>query len=424
MKNITVTSLKYLVVVALAYSIAPDLSAARVDYNLGVEAMHTDNSTLSSNNEQSDVRTGLIAGMQLSERSARITGDLQADITAYDYRNDTFPNEVIGSLDGNFEWVIRPSSVIWHLQDQYTQQRLNYLLPSTPDNLVNTNIFSTGPDLFFRVNSVNRILFGLRGEDYRYDQTAQDNQRSAVNLSWLYDVSHDVELSLNLSYQQAKYDEVDDADYDRGDLFLGINSTYGRNHLNLELGTSSIKRAAYSDVSGYLVRVTWRNQFREQSYFLLEASSQYTDSGLNLLTYGSLDPLLSELNGDIFYDRRAIMTYRLVSGPSATELRVFLQDEDYEVVPQDRRITGAQLLNNYSYSPTVTFVTGLTYRKNDNYEVDQVDEERLATISIDYRVSRAYTWHLEFNRSEQESTEPTFTYDENRVILRFSYDRL
>ena len=401
--------------------------AARVDYSLGVEAEYSDNSTLASSNENDDLRQSALLGMSFQEDTSKLTADIRTLVEYSDYRDDSFPDESWFYLNGNASWAIRPSSFYWIVEDYYSQQRRNSLLPETPDNLIDTNVFSTGPDFYFRLNPANRLHLGVRGSDYRFEDTPVDSTRGLLLIAWQYAISASTELSLNAEYQDVAFDEVEDADFDRQDLFFRIETQPSRSSFQLDLGASYIDRELEEDVDGFLARMIWRNQFRQESYFQLDASSQYTDSGLDLLSSGAqndqFDRVGEQISGDIFYDSRLEATYSFGLAASSYTIQASYREEDYEVLLQDRRSRGLRIGYEYMYSPTLTLTGQLQYRKYMNLDVDQTDRERTGGIALNYRISRNYTLRTEYNLNTQESNIPTAEYDENRILLVFFYGR-
>jgi hypothetical protein len=399
--------------------------AARVDYSMGVEAEYSDNPTLAESNESDDLRQSALLGISLQENTSKVSADIRSLLEYRDYRDDSFPDESWFYLNGEATWTIRPSSFLWVVEDYYSQQEQNTLLPGTPDNLINTNVFSTGPDLYFHVNPVHQLHLGARGSDYRFENTPADNRRALLTLAWLYGYSSSTELSLNAQYQNAWFTETDDADFRRQDLFFRIDTEPSRSTLQIDLGRSYIDRETEEDVDGFLARLIWQNQFRLDSYFRLDASSQYTDSGLDLLTTGTqsteFDRFGEQITGDIFHDQRLEGIYRFGNVRSSYDIEASYRKEDYEVLLRDRRSRGLRIVYERIYSSTVTLTGQLRYRKYLYLDVDQTDRERSASIGLNRRLTRNYTLRMEYTLNTQESNIPAAEYSENRILVVFFY---
>lgn len=407
----------------LGITVIAPVQAVQFDYSYGVEMEYTDNATLASTNERQDVVSSALFGMSLEEQTSTIEADISTMLEYSNYRDDSFPDEDWFYLNGDLTWTVRPRTFFWVVEDYYSQQQLDVLSPETPNNLINTNVFSTGPDLVFRINPANHVNVGARLSDFRYDRLNTDSERFSLDTAWLYRFSAVSEVSINVGHQTARFDEIDGADFDRQNVFLRYSDQRGRSAFQVDAGTSYIQREEADNVNGFLGKLLWRNQFRDQSYFQLDLSAQYTDSGQDLLTYRPLVLSSSQINGDLFYDRRAEATYNLSIYNSTYQLLVIYRDEDYETLPQDRTIKGVRLVYGYVASATLSYNSQIEYREYDNTDADRTDERLTGVLSATYRLSRDYTLQLQYNYLEQQSDIETSSYTENRVLLNFYYGR-
>jgi len=400
--------------------------AVRADYSLGLESEYSDNSGLSASNENDDLRTSLLGGFAIIEEGPKLNADITSLIEYNSYRDETFNDETWLYLNGDLTWTLRPKSLYWVVEDFYSQVQSDPLEPGTPDNLVNTNVFSTGPDAVFRIDSVNSIRMEARYMDYRFDGTSTDNERGTLSASWIYGPTPSTELSLTSEFEDVTFDETDDSDYQRNNVFLGLQSEYSRSLFEFDLGLSHIDRHVGEDVDGFLGRLLWRNQFAQQSYFQLDASTQFTDSARDLLLASDqqqlqLGVIQEQISGDIFYDRRLEVTYRLGSSINSYEMYLAYRDEDYEILLLDRRTRTIRFNYEHVQSSTLSITSYLQYREFEYIDAVQQDEEFNGALALDYRLTRKYTLRLAYYRNSQNSTNPIYQYDENRIMLSFFY---
>ena len=401
--------------------------ATRVEYSYGVDTEYSDNSNLVSDLGVDEVRVSPVVGILLQETTSRINADFNGMIEYRDYRNNTFPDETWGHLSTNINLTIRPATFFWILEDYFSQVERDPLSSSTPDNVINTNVFSSGPDLFFRVGSSKRIGIKMRVSEYRFEDTAADSERNSIKLSWLSRVSPSTEWSLNTEYQKAEFTELVNSDFDRADVFFNINYLPSRSSFEAEFGLSSIKPKIGNTVDGYLAKLLWRNQFRQQSFFQLDVSSQYTDSGLDLMTAGSFDRGIDlsgqQITGDIFYNKFIELTYHLNLAESSYEMQVLARNEDYETLLLDRDTIGIRLSYNYAFTNTLQFTSSLQQRDYEYIDIDQLDTEITGNLAIIYRITTNYTLGINYNYIDRESSNPALIYDENRLLISFYYGR-
>lgn len=130
---------------------AQNALAIRADYTLGVQAEYTDNITLSETNAQEEYPLSLLGGFLLEHSAAELDADVRGLLDYRNYPEDTYDSETLGSLSATAEWRPMPGALHLVVEDYFTQTALNTAEPETPDNRVNANAFSIGPDLFFRL---------------------------------------------------------------------------------------------------------------------------------------------------------------------------------------------------------------------------------------------------------------------------------
>jgi len=400
--------------------------AARTNYSLGIEASYTDNSTLVADDPIDDLIRSALLGFEFNEDSSIVQANVRSLAQYRDYREDSFSDEVLLYLSLDSTFTLRPSSFFWKFEDYFSQQQLDNLTPGTPDNLINTNVFSTGPDFFFRISSSDSLYVGSRINDYNFENEDVNNSRLILSLAYIAGISSSVDMSLNAQYQDATYDTLEVADFLRQDLFLRFDSRPSRSQFVLDLGLSYIDRdETLEDVDGYLARLLWHNQFREYSYFRLNALSQYTDSSLNLLSSGAqtiqFDRAGSQINGDIFKEQRIEAMYHFATSSSSYNVQARFSEEDYEVLPQDRLSRGANFNYTHILSRTTNLTAYLRYQKYVYRDVEQRDTQRVGGLSLNYRLSRKYTFRFEYTLNSQDSNVQIAQYDENRIFISFFY---
>jgi len=399
--------------------------AARADYALGINTEYSDNQNLSADNELSDIKMSFLSGLSFHENTASIQSDLRALAEYNKYKNGTFEDEVVLNLSTENIWTIRPSSFFWVLEDYFSQTENDVLLNETPDNLINTNVFSTGPDIYFRIDPVNKVAINMRASSYNFEDNDTDSKRGSLRLGWIYNVHSSLDVSINTEFQDVSYEEIDDSDYSSQDYFISINSEYSRSIFHLDFGTSFIHRDTREDFDANLLRMTWVNQFRSQSFFTLDVSSQITDSGLDLQMSSSseqeFDRTGTQISGDIYKANNIEAIYHIANGYRSLDFTLGFRDEDFEEVEQDRILKRFGFNFSYNYFTRVLISTLLQYEKVDNTDIQQLDEQITAGVSFDYRMSRNFTFRTEVTSIKNTSNVSTSEYDENRLLFSFNY---
>lgn len=416
-----------LAVFAVACAAIPlqDALALRADYTLGVQAEYSDNITLSETNTREEYPLSLLAGVSLEHSAAELDADVRGLLDYRNYLEDTYDNETLGSLSATAEWRPMPGALHLVVEDYFTQTAINAADPETPDNRVNANAFSIGPDLFFRLAPATTLETHLRRSEYYFEDTTADSSRNSIGLGLVRAIRPQLSLSANIAYEDAKFSDDSDGDFNKMDYFLRADIERGRTLLTVDAGVSDIDRSVEDDVDGFLGRMLLGRQIRTNARVDLEISSQYTDSGVDMLVAGSapfvFDRTAEQVSGDIFLDNRVEARY--ISGTSERSWGVYLilRDEDYEVLPQDRRSYGGRVDFRRGISES-TYLNGYAqYREEDYSELDQTNKDSELGLGLERRLTRLITARVDYILTSRNSDVAGLGYDENRILLLVYY---
>jgi len=404
----------------------PAVQAIQVDYGFGAGAEYSDNIALEQDNERDDFGLSVFAGFSLVHTAAKLDADLRGGIEYTDYMNDVFADETLGSLRADVEWRPIPNVLHWHVEDYFTQTRRNILEPETPGNRVNANAFATGPDLFARIGPATTLESQLRRAEYYFEDSAADSSRNILSLGWVRALRPNLDASANVSYEDAEFTETDDLDFDRFDYFLRADSRRGRSSMLVDLGFSQIDRESAKDVDGFLGRLLLTRQVGVTTVLNLEVSSQYTDSGTDLLMAGpmpfTLDRTNEQISTDLFNDRRIEARYRSGTADRNWGAFVQLRDEDYETLLLDRESQALRLDFHRNLTASL-YLNGYLLLRRDKYTdaPQRTDKDATYSLGLERRLSRAVTARLDYAYNTRDSSMTGFDYDENRVLFLIYY---
>ncbi|VAW73197.1 hypothetical protein MNBD_GAMMA15-628 [hydrothermal vent metagenome] len=400
--------------------------ALETDFGVAAKLEYTDNSLLEPDNEQSEWQRGGLFGFSMIENTDRVTLDAKGVAEYRDFKNNTFNNDWRGDAALTGAWHILPQQLRWEVEDYFSTLLLDSTVADTPDNQINTNVLSTGPVATFRVSSVGRAELGAHYSRFAYESRRQDSNRSQGFVRYLRRHRANLESSLNGIVEQVNFDSEDIvSDYKRTDLFIGASSSDPLNTWALNLGLSSIDKDRGDDVDGFLGRFNWRRYFRTTSYVGINAYTQYTDTGLNLLTAGQQQRVVTaaseQVSGDIFYDKRIELSYQLGSVNRSINIRAEVRDEDYETQPLDRETVGGRINLSLNRSSILTVGAFAEYRKYDYLDQNRKDDDVRAGLDLNYRLGRTLTFSGRYTYNSRESTQDTSEYRENRVLFYIYY---
>lgn len=417
--------LKWIIIAGVWLAHIPASHALRHDYAIGVEAEYSDNMTLTETNEEDEIGLSLLLGYSLDHTSSAIDADIRAMFDYANYLNNVFDNETLGSLRAAVEWRPMPGRFHWRLEDYFTQTLRDAAEPETPDNRINTNAFATGPDVYFRLAPATTLEVSLRRAEYYFENTDVDSSRNIASVAWVRALRPTFDLSANIAFEDADFSEDINDDFTRIDFFVRADTRRGLSTFVADLGATRIDRDKDDQVEGFLGRIAMLRQIGVNSQLHLEASSQYTDAGTDLLMAGGrafeLDRSSELVTGDIFFDRRLEARYRRGTSERNWGVDALVRDEDYEVVPRDRETYSVRFLFRRGLGQS-TYLNGHVQLRREDYIVtDLENKDAEYRLGFERRLGRALTARLDYVFNTRDSSLTGGDYDENRVLLLLYY---
>lgn len=426
---------KNLALLLLFFSAISPLQAGQFAYGLGYMATHSDNITREASNERSEVVHSYLAGFSYLENTADLVARVFAQATYYDYQDDVFTDEDVYNLNSSLVWTISPQRFTWTVEDAYEETQIVATAADTPANRTNINVFSTGPDLYVRLNPVNTLAFGARVGNVSTSEANIDNDRLSASARWLYEANSYSAYSLNFETLDVNYDNtISNIDYTRHDAFARVDYHPSRSQYLIDLGATKISPERGKELEGSLTRLSWIRQLTQESSFGLSASGEYADTGADILAAstaagltigapGSTTTTLSSdvVTGDVYYAKRANMFYTRRGSQFRVNFSANTQDIDFEITPQDRKENTGFLEVGYFYSETTSVILFTEQTKIEYQNFFRRDTDRDSGIRLGYRVSRSIGLELEGRRTDRTSTDPNAEFEENRVFLSILY---
>jgi hypothetical protein len=368
-------------------------------------------------------------GLELdwTERSRRIRGDATADLSYFEYLDDTYDSELLGTANGTLALAIVPETLQWVFQDSFGQAQADPFAPTTPETREDLNYFSTGPDLTVRLGSTGfGRLFG-RWSTTTYERSPLDADRTTGGVALGRRASPRSELSLNAMTESVDFDQAFNPDFDRDSVYLGWNLDASRTTIDAQLGYTWLEREGADKTGNALVNIVVTRNVSASSALALTLGTQLGDAG---------DSLRTELQGgvvggggtqitasaDPFENRLASLEWRYNRGRTGFTLGASWNEEEYETQTQLNRV-------RYAYTASVSRRLASTtdislYGTFENEEFDNVnldtDEVRLGAM-VNWRAWRTLGLRLSAERYDRDTSNGTGEYQENRAFLTLAY---
>lgn len=368
-------------------------------------------------------------GLELdwTERSRRIRGDATADLSYFEYLDDTYDSELLGTANGTLALAIVPETLQWVFQDSFGQAQADPFAPTTPETREDLNYFSTGPDFTVRLGSSGfGRLFG-RWSTTTYERSPLDADRTTGGVALGRRASPRSELSLNAMTESVDFDEVSNPDFDRDSVYLGWNLDASRTTIDAQLGYTWLEREGADKTGNALVNIVVTRNVSASSALALTLGTQLGDAG---------DSLRTELQGavvggggtqitataDPFENRLASLEWRYNRGRTGLTLGASWNEEEYETQTQLNRVRYAytvSLSRRLASTMDISLFGTFENEEFDNVNLD-TDEVRLGAM-LNWRAWRTLGLRLSAERYDRDTSDGTGEYQENRAFLTLAY---
>lgn len=341
-------------------------SAGQFQYSLFAGVEHSDNVALSAASpvEQSVLIPGF--GFGYVEQGATVQARLTGAAEYRDFLGGAYDNQKFGELAAMANWAVLPQRLDFVVQDYASVQPLSTLSSDAPINQQQTNVLAVGPTLHFGLGGAVQGQAELRYIASRASRTTQFNSsRDEGALRFTRDISGASQLSLNLESQQVDFEQADEADYRRDQVF--VRYVHKLKHLDLDAaaGWSRIRyEGGAGSSSDPLLRASVNWQVSARNTLGFSYTRDFSDAAQDLISLA--DPVG---NGTRVTTPTSIQTGGAVLGGGA-----YLE----------RRLDGA-----YGYSgERFTFSLSPWYRKLHYIEGANPDQTgRGGNAGLDYRLS-------------------------------------
>ncbi len=427
---------RFLAPAFLIVIVSPAAMAARLDYTAEIGYLHSDNINLSSVDPVDEDLLIPRFAFRFSEAGSNVQAQVSGLIEYRNYLGGAFGNELRGTLDGAVDWTLISERLKWSFADNLGLNPVNLREPGTPDNLQQTNVFTTGPTLQFRLGQSTTGLAELRYTDsYAEDTDAFNSGRTSAALRALKDLDPTRRLSGNFEASTIKYDNPTlQSDYNRYAGFAGYAQKLSQLDLDVAVGYTWLDFEQGEHASGALVRTRLDWRASPQSTFGLGLYRDISDAATSLASgdaalingFGGISVGGVTISPDVYTSHRAEARYALettrislTSVVSAGRIR-YVRDT---AIDSDRNEFGAQLDIGYKLRPNLTMGLLAGFARRD-YLIGDVDtKDTLFGAYLRQQMSRHWGWRMDLGRNEREGRGDSLSYNEDAAYVRLIYTR-
>jgi hypothetical protein len=374
------------------------------------------------------------ADLAWHDQRPRFDTNIDADLQYLTYFPRQFHSEVVGNFLGNLRAALVPELLHWDLSDNFGQGRLDPLAPASPLNRENINYLSTGPDLLLPLTGTNFIDISAHYGNVIYQKSDLDSTRYSGRVGLIHQLSEAASVSLNLTDQRVDYkNDRLNVDYSSQDAFARFDARGVRTTLSVDLGYNRLRSSVFPQ-SAVLARLQISRKISGSSTVALAAGHQFSDAadafvlsqtlgGANLATQSTTQ------TGVPFKSDYGTLGWNFQRNRTGFGLGASVYKDDYVQqgsvqlgAADDRRLLVDGHLSRL-LSPTLTFLLGDEFYRQNFPNLGQHDTENDVNAELSWRASRSITLAASVIHSNRHSDIPNTDFTENRLWLSISYGR-
>lgn len=418
-----------------ALVISGEVHAARFDYSLEAGVLYDDNVRLTENNTTDD--TILIPRLifLFTEDATHLTANVAGDVEYRDYLDNTFTNDVRGTIAGTAVWHVVPERFDWVFEDYAGRQPINVLQNNTPDNQQQTNFFVTGPTLHARFSERFTGQLDVRYSNSYAEKTKDfDGDRVGVLAQALYRLSETRTAGLYAQDQSIRYDSTpDQLDYDRRDFYAGYRAVGAHGQLDLEAGYTwlSFRKGGGSD-SGVRLLGRLRYDLGPHTSIGTEAERSFSDTAQDLVmdparvghvVIGSgLDNMI--VSPQVYTQTRVGVDYAYVAERHRFSVAPFWRKLDYlTAISLDERSRGGYAEYAFQWTPRTSLQAFAGVNRREYTRTSRTDSDRNVGARVLFQMTGHWLWRFEAQRATRSTDAPGLDYTDSQLLLAIRYSR-
>lgn len=392
-------------------------------YEAGVQVESSSNIALATDllAQEEKIQTSYL-NVGALEETGSVLINVVSNFSYIHYENDVYQDESLNDLTAEVTWRITPNKYSWYLLDRYSQVEVDALDAVSVANRQNVNEFISGPDFRWRFGRADAVVVNARAHSFDFDEDVNDNERLSSGVSWLKYFSQNFIMNLTYDVLSTQYqDDVQNTDFDRSNLYVGLDYTRGVNHLLANIGSTILNEDSSSEsIKSQLINLTYSRQISNISSFSvgyvenIRDRSEALQDGLTVL-----DGNFKEKNSSLNYSRNAPslrwgVEYNLTNRQGL--LLGATEKEQRFVAYVDRTVSARTSVN--------LRLEGVTSDFDNQGTVFLSDETQTIGLELRVQLSRRLSFSISGEERERVSDDINRSFSDNRLRLGLAYTSL
>jgi len=396
-------------------SISTTVDAVEIKPNASFGMRYTDNARKVSINEEDDFIAISRVGASVDAGSGPFKLDANTSLSYNNYIQDSFGIQRYFNLDATAGWEMLKDRIKWQVKDIFSQQLINSLNPDAPDNIQDTNVFTFGPVIDYRISGRHSMTFKPEYRRFTYGSQNNDNQQDSLDISWNYKLFRTMSVGMRGGVNKTDYDDVSQTDNTFRNIHLTLSAKRADYNYDAKVGTTNVDSGVGKGVRGITGNVNWSFDITGFSSLRAHVSSDITDANNNLLN-AAINPddggLLGEdISAEVLRKNNFRVTYKRSSAALIADIWIELNKQDYLFALLDREVKAAGF--NFVRPVTAVLSIGInaSYNNIESTDIARTDEIVSIGSSVNYRWTRKLSGMVDIKYINKDSSEKTVNLD-------------
>ncbi|MDA3869165.1 MAG: outer membrane beta-barrel protein [Gammaproteobacteria bacterium] len=401
------------------------LYAAEIKPAASVTAQYTDNARKTPTNEMQDLIISTRIGTGIDAGNGPFQLEAETSLQHEKYIKDSYNDQQYFKLNASAGWEMLRDRIDWQMHNSFSQQSVNSLNPDTPDNIQDSNVFTFGTNIDYRISGRQSLTLNPEYRKFSYEIQNTDNQQTALDAGWNYQLFRTMNVGVRGGTNRVDYDDPLVTDYTLNSVHLTLSSTRSGYSYGADIGTTRVEREDDNNVQGITGNIRWSFDITGSSNLRTYIGSEITDTNSSLLD-SSINPdesnfSYTQISSDALRNSTMRINYLKDDARLKSDAWIKLSRYDYEFALLDRDVQAVGIKLTYPLSAIISTGISTSYSQTELTDTPREDNEFSFGGNINYRLSRRLLATANLNYHSKDSTIETASFNELTLFARLSY---
>ncbi len=407
-------------------SAVPVVHGGEWSYTVGDELGYSTNIGRTADREIEEYTNAVRFGVHYEENSVDLQGSVGFNVEHLSYLSGVFENEIRSYLNADLRWALLRDRLFWIVENNLSVEPVSSRRAWIPGNIQQTNMFSTGPSMDYRIGSTTRATIDMRYmNSYAEETTAFNSNRWYLGTSLIQERALSTDVSANLIWNSVDFKNEEADDYQQIGLFAAWDQQYGRSGLRIELGGLGIDFASGNSEFGPSARLVWNRLISSASRLIVGFNHGFSDAAQQVARSSRAAPAsASIISSQVFTNSELELAYRTEWTQSALETALHYQKQDFLNSPDlDQHLFNIRVSLNRGFGANINTNLGISFARTV-YEIDDRSDDTTSPflgIFVERNPRLSYSFRAAWEN--RDSSVDSSDYRDLMIFAAFSYQR-